>query len=100
MNDLTLQDRLQQLPEAAGDPREGGGGLYHYWVAISKRRWSIFGLTVLVGVLAMLVASGMRPLYRSTATVLIEQGKSKVVSIEEVYSQGMLQREYYQTQVE
>ncbi len=42
----------------------------------------------------------MRPLYRSTATLLIEQGKAKIVSIEEVYSQGLMQREYYQTQVE
>src|SRR5260221_5959088 len=42
----------------------------------------------------------MRPIYRGTSTLLIEQGKNKVVSIEEVYSQGMIQREYYQTQVE
>ena len=32
--------------------------------------------------------------------MLIEQGKNKVVSIEEVYSQGFSQREYFQTQVE
>src|SRR5690348_4011267 len=42
----------------------------------------------------------MRSLYRGTATLLIEQGKSKVVSIEEVYSEGIIQREYLQTQVE
>mgnify|MGYP006196957549 CR=1 FL=1 len=33
---------------------------------------------------ATLVVSGMRPQYRGTASILIEQGKSKVVSIEEV----------------
>src|SRR6185437_13503373 len=65
-----------------------------------KRRWSILGLTLLVAILAALVASSMRPLYMGTATILIEQGKSKIVSIEEVYSQGLIQREYYQTQVE
>jgi capsular exopolysaccharide synthesis family protein len=74
--------------------------IVEYWRALSKRRWSIFGLTVLAAILATLIASNMRPLYRSTATLLIEQSKSKVVSIEEVYSQGMVQREYYQTQVE
>ena len=42
----------------------------------------------------------MRPSYRASATLLIEQGKTKVVSIEEIYSQGLIQREYYQTQVE
>ena len=99
MNDLTLQERLQasEIPAAGeGDTLD----IVEYWRAISKRRWSIFGLTVLVAILAALIVSSMRPIYRSTATLLIEQGKSKVVSIEEVYSQGLIQREYYQTQVE
>src|SRR5262249_34476483 len=51
-------------------------------------------------ILALLIVSNMRPMFRATATILIEQGKSKIVSIEEVYSAGMIQREYYQTQLE
>jgi capsular exopolysaccharide synthesis family protein len=101
MNDVTLQERLQVADALAGST--GGGDtldVVEYWRAISKRRWPILGLTLLVAILATLVVSSMRPLYRATATLLIEQGKSKVVSIEEVYSQGMIQREYYQTQVE
>lgn len=101
MNDLTLQDRLRPIegPEA---PRasEETLDIVEYWLAIAKRRWSILGLTLLIAILAALIVSGMRPQYRSVATVLIEQGRAKVVSIEEVYSQGIIQREYYQTQVE
>jgi succinoglycan biosynthesis transport protein ExoP len=99
MNDHTLQDRLQAAeapPPAAMETLD----IVEYWRAIAKRRWSILGLTLVVAVLAALIASSMRPLYRGSATILIEQGKSKVVSIEEVYSQGLIQREYYQTQVE
>ncbi|HET9470738.1 MAG TPA: Wzz/FepE/Etk N-terminal domain-containing protein, partial [Usitatibacter sp.] len=98
MNDLTLQERLHAAdpPPAPADSLE----IVEYWRAIAKRRWSILGLTILVAVLAALVVSTMRPEYRGTATLLIEQGKSKIVSIEEVYSQGLIQREYYQTQVE
>jgi capsular exopolysaccharide synthesis family protein len=102
MNDVTLQERLH-VADALGAPGIGGGDtldIVEYWRAIAKRRWAILGLTLLVGVLTMLVVSSMRPMYRATTTLLIEQGKSKVVSIEEVYSQGMIQREYYQTQVE
>src|SRR5204862_4385305 len=51
-------------------------------------------------VLAILTVNNMQPTFRGTAVLLIEQGKSKVVSIEEVYSQGSTQREYYQTQIE
>jgi succinoglycan biosynthesis transport protein ExoP len=99
MNDLTLQERLQ--PDALGPTKPDQPiDLVEYWHAIAKRRWSILGLTVVVSILALLVANNVRPMYRSTATLLIEQGKSKVVSIEEIYSQGLIQREYYQTQVE
>src|SRR5207248_2797949 len=99
MNDLTLQERLELQPAPIG-VQEDKIDLVDYWRAISKRRWSLLGLTILVGILATLIVSNMRPQYRAFATLLIEQGKSKVVSIEEVYSQGMIQREYYQTQVE
>lgn len=100
MNDLTLQERLRSADPAEPPAADGSLDIVQYWRAIAQRRWSILGLTVLVAILATLIVSGMRPLYRGTATLLIEQGKSKVVSIEEVYSQGLLQREYYQTQVE
>ena len=99
MNDLTLQERIQ-----SSDPfpqgKEQALDIVEYWHAISKRRWSILGLTILVAILAALITSAIRPSYRGTATLLIEQGKSKVVSIEEIYSQGLIQREYYQTQAE
>src|SRR5258706_4499673 len=101
MNDLTLQERLQSLdPSIPQGKAEETLDLVEYWRAISKRRWSVLGLTLLVAILAMLIVSNIRPMYRSTVTMLIEQGKSKIVSIEEIYSQGIIQREYYQTQVE
>lgn len=101
MNDLTLQERLQAVESPIPvQPQDESFDLLEYWRAISKRRWSILGLTILVAILTMLVVSAMRPQYRSSATILIEQGKSKIVSIEEVYSQGLIQREYYQTQIE
>jgi len=101
VNDLTLQERLEaaDAPFQAPQPEETLD-LVQYWRAIAKRRWSILGLALVVSVLAALVASNMRPVYRGTNTLLIEQGKERVVSIEEVYTQGLIQREYYQTQVE
>jgi polysaccharide biosynthesis transport protein len=100
MNDLTLQDRLQPLESSSRKDSDDTLDLVEYWRAIAKRRWSIVGLTILVAILAMLIVNNIQPTYRATATLLIEQGKSKIVSIEEVYSQGIIQREYYTTQVE
>ena len=74
--------------------------LVEYWRSISKRKWSILGLVILVSLLTTLVVFSLRPSYRATATLMIEAGKSKVVSIEEVYNGIGGNREYYQTQVE
>jgi capsular exopolysaccharide synthesis family protein len=103
MNDVTLQERLHVADALAPSAGSSGGDtldIVEYWRAIAKRRWAILGLTLVVAVLTTLFVSSIQPLYRATTTLLIEQGKSKVISIEEVYSQGMIQREYYQTQVE
>jgi succinoglycan biosynthesis transport protein ExoP len=103
MNDLTLQDRLQVSDNPspmAAEVKDATFELREYWLAVSKRRWSIIGLTIVVTVLALLIVSSIRPQYRGVTTLLIEQGKNKVVSIEEVYSQGLMQREYFQTQIE
>jgi len=102
MNDLTLQDRLQPMDVAPAHAIKSDTlDIVEYWNAIAKRRWSILGLTLVVAILAVLIVQSIRPSYRSTATLLIEQGKTKVVSIEEIYSQGLTSnREYFQTQVE
>lgn len=71
-----------------------------YWRSVAKRRWRIVLLAVLVTALAWLYADSIRPVYRSTATMLIESGKTKILSIEEVYNAVSQDREYYQTQVE
>lgn len=104
MNDRTFSERnvapllgmAQAQPSADAETLD----LVEYWRSITKRKWSILGLVILVALLTVLVVYSLRPTYRSTATLMIEQGKSKVVSIEEVYSGVGANREYYQTQVE
>jgi succinoglycan biosynthesis transport protein ExoP len=113
MNDRVFRDRLPiqgpisgRVPDGLGmgtQPQAEGEtlDLVEYWRSITKRKWSILGLVVLVALITTLVVFSMRPLYRSTTVVMIEQNKAKVVSIEEVYNaMGGGNREYYQTQVE
>jgi capsular exopolysaccharide synthesis family protein len=40
----------------------------------------------------------MKPVYRATVSIIIEKAPPKVVSIEEVYQPGGIEKEYYQTQ--
>jgi len=103
MNDRTFNS-APVVPAIMPDPHTANLAetldLIEYWRSISKRKWSIIGLVLLISLIATLVVYSLRPSYRSTATILIEQGKSKVVSIEEVYNGMGGNREYYQTQVE
>lgn len=73
--------------------------LLEYWRSVVKRRWLILGLAAVAALLAAVVALSITPVYRATATVLIEAGKGKILSIEDIYSSNQ-QREHYQTQVE
>jgi capsular exopolysaccharide synthesis family protein len=94
----------QQVPIAeilpADEPREDQFELIEYWRAILRRKWSILGLAIAIAVLASVVVSTIKPVYRATATVLLETGKTKVVSVEEVYGGLSSNREFYQTQAE
>jgi capsular exopolysaccharide synthesis family protein len=74
--------------------------LVRYWRAISRNKWRILALVAAVGILAAMFASGLPPVYRATATILVEAGKPKIVSIEEVYSSLTSTQQYYQTQFE
>lgn len=89
---------LEQPPEF--HEREEVVHFLEYWHTLTKHKWSILGLAMVAGVLTALVVYSMRPVYRGTATLLMEFGKSKIVSIEEIYSGINPNREYLQTQIE
>ena len=55
-----------------------------YWRSIMKRKWAILAIALVVSALAALAAWHTTPIYHATATVLIEQNRAKIVSIEEV----------------
>lgn len=64
-----------------------------YWVAITL--WVL--LVTLATTLMILLIT---PMYRASATLLIESQSHQAVSIEEVYSLDTSKKEYYQTQFE
>lgn len=71
-----------------------------YWRAIALRKWAILLAGAVLALVAWLIVREITPVYRSTATVLVEASTAKVVSIEGVYSGINASREYFQTQAE
>ncbi len=85
-----------QAPQDRGESLD----LLEYWRSITKHKWAILGLALAITLLTALVVSSIKPTYRSTVTLLIEAGKNKVVSIEEVYSNANSNVQYFNTQAE
>lgn len=71
-----------------------------YWRSVKKRRWLILAAAAVLTVGAVLYAQSIKPVFRSTTTLLIESSKAKILSIDDVYAGASQDREYYQTQVE
>lgn len=75
--------------------------LLEYWRTVTKRKWPIAGIVLVAIILATIVAQSLTPIYKSSATLLIELGRSRIVSIEDVVGSSPIQgREMLLTQIE
>jgi uncharacterized protein involved in exopolysaccharide biosynthesis len=76
--------------------------LVRYWRTINRHKWGILGLVVAVGLLAAIFAHNLPPIYRGTATLMVESYRSKAVSnaeMQEAWYWGT-SRDYFLTQYE
>jgi capsular exopolysaccharide synthesis family protein len=71
MNTLTRQE-MQGLSFEPQQPEIEQLDLVRYWRAIARNKWRILALVALVGLIATLYAYSLKPVYRATATVLVE----------------------------
>lgn len=74
--------------------------LRQYWRVVTRYKWGILGLAFAITVLATLIVFTIRPVYSASTTLLIEQNRAKVVTIQEVYDLDSGNKEYLQTQFE
>lgn len=87
-------------PVQLGLSEESKLALLDHWRSIKKRKWPVLGLAAAMAALGAAIAFSMTPVYRSTSTVLIEPGKPKFLSMDDMLGGAMQTKEHYQTQVE
>lgn len=95
----TTNDKQTTLPPG-NESHEDEIDLRVYWHIFNKYKWAIFGLTFLIGLITMLVTFSLEPIYRSSTLLYIEDKKSNVSRIDEMYDISSFKREYYQSQLE
>jgi succinoglycan biosynthesis transport protein ExoP len=74
--------------------------LRHYFAVFAKNKWRIIFLALAVALCSAVVALNITPIYRATATLLIEADQAKAVSFDEIYGLDSNRKEYYLTQFE
>jgi len=95
----TLGER--ELVSVAGvpeDDRDETLDLVRYWRAANRNKWRIAALVGAVAVLTALYAQSLPPVFRATATILIETSKARSSAFEEYYNLWMSTAEILSTQ--
>jgi len=69
-----------------------------YWHIISKRRWTIFTVAIILVITVTIGSFITKPTYKATATLQIERENPKVLSFEEIFAIDSSQQDFYQTQ--
>jgi len=112
MNDLRLRStaqtamseqslRMDRFLQDDAFIEEDSIDLRHYWRVVRQYQWRILLLALVATILAGLFVFTMKPVYRSSATLLVEGKQGNLLSsIEDVYSMDTTRAEYFQTQFE
>lgn len=95
----TTNDKQTTLPPG-NESHEDEIDLRLYWHILLKNKWKIIGLTLIIGLLTMVIAFSLEPIYRSSTLLYIEDKKSNVSKIDQMYDISSFKREYYQSQLE
>ncbi|MFK3975004.1 GumC family protein [Shewanella vesiculosa] len=67
---------------------------------VMQSKWRIIAFALLITALTTFVVFSLTPIFKSTATLLIEAEQARAIKIEEVYGINSGQQEYYLTQFE
>lgn len=95
-----FNDALDIADVSGGEDEAEALDLMGYWRVIQRRKWGILGLAVFITLLVAVIVYMMTPIYSSSVSILVEQNKSKLASMDAVYGGAGSDQMYYQTQVE
>jgi capsular exopolysaccharide synthesis family protein len=72
--------------------------LLDYWKVIRKRRWTIIAFFLIVVITTGMMSFTMKPIYRATASILINKENPQIVDFKEIFAVNTMDMDYYQTQ--
>lgn len=91
---------LGSAPEGGSALPSPGLSLNAYMGIFGEHKWWVLGTAMAATVLATVVVNLMTPLYRASATLLVENSQRRVIDFEELAGVPAASREFFQTQAE
>lgn len=95
-----LKSNMHSIETPDGDEESAPLDIKNYLRIIQRRKWGILGLAFFITLLVTVIVFMMTPIYSSSVTLLVEQNKSKLASMDAAYSGAGSDQGYYTTQVE
>jgi polysaccharide biosynthesis transport protein len=86
--------------QAAQNLFDDGANLGEYIAIILKHKWFILFLIISFVSIAYFIVSNMKPVFQSSASILLNTQKSQVTSIQEIYGVDKQNTQYYNTQID
>jgi len=77
---------------------EAYSSLRDYWVILSKRRWQVLTVLLVVWTLVTIYSFKMKPVYRATGRVEIEAETPQIQSLNDLYKNLPADESFLQTQ--
>ena len=84
MKNTTFLNKLENINEQLN--------LAHYWIIILKYKRILFIVPVLLTMLGFFITLQINPIFKSSATLVIEESTKNIVNISEVYEAGTTSR--------
>jgi capsular exopolysaccharide synthesis family protein len=70
-----LPSAAERPPAPPDDERPAGRMLLAYWRTLSRHKWGILGLVFAAGLLSLLIANSLEPVYEARTTLLVDTGR-------------------------
>ena len=80
MENKTLLNKLESINEQLN--------LVHYWIIFLKYKKILFIAPLLFATLGFLISLQINPIFKSSATLVIEESAKNIINIQEVYEPG------------
>ena len=91
--------RVDSVIDIGAESSDSSSYMRAYWLIVSKRRWTILTVALVLATLVAIVSFKMQPVYEATARVEVEAASLEIQNLEDLFKGTPTDDAFLQTQV-